>query len=66
GRCGLVISSRLRGWRVPRSKPYSTPYIRPVWGLLYVESPVVTKCPPAGVVRKFGEWGASPGVVLVI
>ncbi|GBN62128.1 hypothetical protein AVEN_188457-1 [Araneus ventricosus] len=40
--------------------------IRRVWGLLHAKSYVVAKRPPVGVAWKFGEGGASSGVVLVI
>ncbi|GBM60854.1 hypothetical protein AVEN_179009-1 [Araneus ventricosus] len=54
GRGDLVARSRSRDRRVAGSKPDSTE-VRRVWGLLHVKSYVVVKCPPAGVVRKFGE-----------
>ncbi|GBM17978.1 hypothetical protein AVEN_238380-1 [Araneus ventricosus] len=40
--------------------------IRRVWGLLHAAPYVVVKRPPAGVVRKLGEGGASSGVVLAV
>ncbi|GBL75254.1 hypothetical protein AVEN_194484-1 [Araneus ventricosus] len=32
-----------------------------IWGLLHAKSYVASKCPPAGVLRKLGERGISPG-----
>ncbi|GBM56528.1 hypothetical protein AVEN_140597-1 [Araneus ventricosus] len=55
GRGGLAIRSRSRGRRVPGSKPDSpedTPCMGPAARYM--------KRPPAGVVRKLGERGASP------
>ncbi|GBM25987.1 hypothetical protein AVEN_223121-1 [Araneus ventricosus] len=63
GRGGLVVRSRLWGRRAPGSKPDSTED-PPCMG--HVKSYVVVKRPPVGVAWKFGEGGASSGVVLVI
>ncbi|GBN73005.1 hypothetical protein AVEN_21295-1 [Araneus ventricosus] len=53
-RGGLVVRSWLRKWRVVGSKLDSTENPR-VWGLLHPKSLAVTKRPPVGVARKFGE-----------
>ncbi|GBO26712.1 hypothetical protein AVEN_148800-1 [Araneus ventricosus] len=54
GRGGLVVKTRLRDRRVQARNPILLK-IRYVWGLLHVKSYAVTKGPPAGVVKTFGE-----------
>ncbi|GBN75908.1 hypothetical protein AVEN_182558-1, partial [Araneus ventricosus] len=66
GRGGLVVRSRPCGRRVPGSKPDSSedPFVyRTCCALNHTQG---VKCPSVGVLRKFGEGIASPGVVLVI
>ncbi|GBN71495.1 hypothetical protein AVEN_33692-1 [Araneus ventricosus] len=66
GSCDLAVRSSPRGEEVPGSKPDSTedPPCKQFWGTLNLKSWV--KILPAGVVRKFGEGGASSGVVLFL
>ncbi|GBN57044.1 hypothetical protein AVEN_44338-1 [Araneus ventricosus] len=60
---GSALGAQAGGSQVRNPIPLK---IRRVWGLLHAKSYVVAKRPPVGVARKFGEGGASSGVVLVI
>ncbi|GBL98030.1 hypothetical protein AVEN_126917-1 [Araneus ventricosus] len=57
----LVVRSRLRGWRVPGSRPYSTEYLQCIWAKQAQRANSKfsytwgAKHPPAGAVRKFRE-----------
>ncbi|GBL93157.1 hypothetical protein AVEN_70356-1, partial [Araneus ventricosus] len=62
---GLEVRSRPRDRRSAGSKDDSAED-SPCMGLLHAKSYVVTKRTPVGVARKFGEVGASSGVVLII
>ncbi|GBN92918.1 hypothetical protein AVEN_143447-1 [Araneus ventricosus] len=65
GRGGLVVRSGLGAGGLQVRNPIPLK-IRRVCGLLHAKSYVVVKRPPVGVAWKFGEGGASSGVVLVI
>ncbi|GBM85933.1 hypothetical protein AVEN_97553-1 [Araneus ventricosus] len=62
----LMIRPWLRDHKVPDSKPDSTedPPCMRVWRTFSL--PSWSKCSPAGMVRKFGEWCTGIGVALVI
>ncbi|GBN46840.1 hypothetical protein AVEN_269686-1 [Araneus ventricosus] len=59
-RGGLMVRSWLRDRRVPNT---ISPKASRARGLLHAKSYVVAKRPLSGVVRKFGEKGASRGAV---
>ncbi|GBL93565.1 hypothetical protein AVEN_59745-1 [Araneus ventricosus] len=66
GRGVIVVRCRLRGSRVPDSTPDSAEYPPYMWACCMLNHTQGAKRPPTGVVPKFGDEGASSGVVLVI
>ncbi|GBM02037.1 hypothetical protein AVEN_209734-1 [Araneus ventricosus] len=59
---GLLIRCRLRGQKVPGSRPDSIE--EPRLSMFGAVKSVGVKCPPASMARKFGEVDAGSDVVL--